>query len=97
MPGKDFLALMLKAGFHRVALRRYTGFKSSPYTEGALFYGEKLYARPGPGRHRFPGRTGGGPPDRRGLQTRRDLKAEIARPGGRGAFLLSERYCSEQL
>ena len=42
MPGKDFLALMLKAGFHRVALRRYTGFKSSPYTEGALFYGEKL-------------------------------------------------------
>jgi hypothetical protein len=21
---------------------RYTGFKSSPYTEGALFYGEKL-------------------------------------------------------
>ena len=39
MPGKDFLALMLKAGFHRVALRRYTGFKSSPYTEGALFYG----------------------------------------------------------
>ena len=23
-------------------LVRYTGFKSSPYTEGALFYGEKL-------------------------------------------------------
>jgi hypothetical protein len=44
MPGKDFLALLLKAGFHRVALRRYTGFKSSPYTEGALFYGEKLVA-----------------------------------------------------
>ena len=44
MPGKDFLALMLQAGFHRVALRRYTGFKSSPYTEGALFYGEKLVA-----------------------------------------------------
>ena len=42
MPGKDFLALMLKAGFHRVKLVRYTGFKSSPYTEGALFYGEKL-------------------------------------------------------
>ena len=42
MPGKDFLALMLKAGFHRVSLIRYTGFKSSPYTEGALFYGEKL-------------------------------------------------------
>ncbi|HZK14100.1 MAG TPA: hypothetical protein VFC55_06255 [Desulfobaccales bacterium] len=44
MPGKDFLALMIQAGFHRVALRRYTGFKSSPYTEGALFYGEKLAA-----------------------------------------------------
>jgi len=42
MPGKDFLALMLKAGFHRVGLRSYTGFKSSPYTEGALFYAEKL-------------------------------------------------------
>jgi len=22
-------------------MERYTGFKSSPYTEGALFYGEK--------------------------------------------------------
>ena len=44
MPGKDFLAILLKVGFHRVALRRYTGFKSSPYTEGALFYGEKLAA-----------------------------------------------------
>jgi hypothetical protein len=44
MPGKDFLVLMLKAGFHRVALRRYTGFKSSPYTEGALFFAEKLVA-----------------------------------------------------
>jgi hypothetical protein len=33
---------MLKAGFHRAGLSRYTGFKSSPYTEGALFYGEKL-------------------------------------------------------
>jgi hypothetical protein len=32
---------MVKAGFHRVGLMRYTGFKSSPYTEGALFYGEK--------------------------------------------------------
>jgi hypothetical protein len=48
MPGKDFLALMLMAGFHRVALRRYTGFKSSPYTEGALFFGEK----PAPGQTR---------------------------------------------
>ena len=41
MPGKDFLALMLKAGFHRASLKSYTGFNSSPYTEGALFYGEK--------------------------------------------------------
>jgi hypothetical protein len=35
---------MLKVGFHRAGLIRYTGFKSSPYTEGALFYGEKLAA-----------------------------------------------------
>jgi hypothetical protein len=33
---------MLQAGFHRAKLAGYTGFKSSPYTEGALFYGEKL-------------------------------------------------------
>jgi hypothetical protein len=33
---------MLKTGFHRASLTAYTGFKSSPYTEGALFYGEKL-------------------------------------------------------
>jgi hypothetical protein len=33
---------MLKTGFHRVRLAHYTGFRSSPYTEGALFYGEKL-------------------------------------------------------
>ena len=33
---------MLRAGFHRVGLDRYTGFKTSPFTEGALFYGEKL-------------------------------------------------------
>jgi hypothetical protein len=33
---------LLKAGFHRAKLAGYTGFKSSPYTEGALFYGEKL-------------------------------------------------------
>ena len=32
---------MLQAGFHRASLKSYTGFKSSPYTEGALFYGEK--------------------------------------------------------
>jgi hypothetical protein len=32
---------MLKVGFHRASLVIYTGFKSSPYTEGALFYGEK--------------------------------------------------------
>jgi hypothetical protein len=36
--------MLLQAGFHRAALRRYTGFKSSPYTEGALFYGEKAVA-----------------------------------------------------
>ena len=33
---------MLQVGFHRAGLLRYTGFKSSAYTEGALFYGEKL-------------------------------------------------------
>jgi hypothetical protein len=33
---------MLKVGFHRAALKGFTGFKSSPYTEGALFYGERL-------------------------------------------------------
>jgi hypothetical protein len=32
---------MLKVGFHRASLDRYTGFKSAPETEGALFYGEK--------------------------------------------------------
>jgi hypothetical protein len=32
----------LKVGFHRAGMDSYTGFKSSPYTEGALFYGEKL-------------------------------------------------------
>ena len=42
MPGKDFLALLLKVGFNRAGLVNYTGFKSSPYTEGALFLGEKL-------------------------------------------------------
>ena len=34
--------MLLKARFHRAGMDRYTGFKSSPYTEGALFYGEKL-------------------------------------------------------
>jgi len=38
----DFLALLMKVGFHRAGLAGYTGFKSSPYTEGALFYGERL-------------------------------------------------------
>jgi hypothetical protein len=33
---------MIKAGFHRASLKAFTGFKTSPYTEGALFYGEKL-------------------------------------------------------
>ncbi len=35
---------MLKVGFHPAVLIGYTGFKSSPYTEGALFSGEKLAA-----------------------------------------------------
>ena len=34
--------MLLKVGFHRAGLINYTGFKSSPYTEGALFLGEKL-------------------------------------------------------
>jgi hypothetical protein len=34
---------MLQTGFHRAALRSYTGFKTSPQTEGALFYGEKPF------------------------------------------------------
>ena len=42
---------MLKAGFHRAGLDRYTGFKSSPYTEGALFYGERLIDLKAAGRH----------------------------------------------
>lgn len=37
----DFLALLKKAGFPSAELVRLTGFKSSPYTEGALIYGEK--------------------------------------------------------
>ncbi len=36
---------MLKVGFHRAGMDRYTGFKSSPYTEGALFYGENPMAQ----------------------------------------------------
>jgi hypothetical protein len=36
---------MLQTGFTRASLTGYTGFKSSPYTEGALFYGEKLVDR----------------------------------------------------
>jgi len=32
-------------GFHRASLDRFTGFKSSPYTEGALYYGEKPVAQ----------------------------------------------------
>lgn len=41
MPGMDFLALLKKAGFQAANLVKLTGFKSSPYTEGALFYAEK--------------------------------------------------------
>jgi hypothetical protein len=36
--------MLLEVGFHRAALCCFTGCKSSPYTEGALFYGEKLVA-----------------------------------------------------
>ncbi len=32
-------------GFHRAGLDRFTGFKSSAYTEGALFYGERPRAQ----------------------------------------------------
>ena len=32
----------MKVGFNRAGLVNFTGFKSSPYTEGALFLGEKL-------------------------------------------------------
>jgi hypothetical protein len=45
MPGKDFLGILLKLGFDRAVLKQHTGFKSSPYTEGALFYGEKAGER----------------------------------------------------
>jgi len=34
---------MLKVGFHRASLKSYTGFKTAPQTEGALFYGEKPF------------------------------------------------------
>jgi hypothetical protein len=33
--------LLNKVGFLQADFLRRTGFKSSPYTEGALFYGEK--------------------------------------------------------
>jgi len=32
---------MAKAGFQDARLHSYTGFKSSPYTEGAIFFAEK--------------------------------------------------------
>jgi hypothetical protein len=38
----DFLALLQQAGFKQARLVKHTGFKSSPFTEGALFYAEKL-------------------------------------------------------
>jgi len=37
----DFLALFRKIGFKSAKFVKLTGFKSSPYTEGALFYAEK--------------------------------------------------------
>ena len=53
----DFLALIRDAGFSKAALVKYTGFKSSPYTEWALFYGEKLAGEP-----QKEAETGGGAP-----------------------------------
>lgn len=41
MPGMDFLALLKKAGFQAAEFVKLTGFKSSPYTAGALFFAEK--------------------------------------------------------
>jgi hypothetical protein len=32
---------MERVGFQNPELRSYTGFKSSPYTEGAIFYAQK--------------------------------------------------------
>jgi len=41
LPGEALPALLAAVGFQGVKLAGYTGLKSSPYTEGALFYGEK--------------------------------------------------------
>ncbi len=45
MPEKEFLEILVKLGFTRASMERRTGFKSSPYTEGALFFGEKAGER----------------------------------------------------
>jgi len=37
----EFLDLLERTGFSKVKLQGYTGFKSSPFTEGALFLAEK--------------------------------------------------------
>lgn len=58
MPGEALLALFEKIGFQRLKLAGYTGMKSSPYTEGALLYGEK----PGLGLHLDMARPGPEPP-----------------------------------
>jgi len=67
MPGEALLALLEKAGFQPVKLAGYTGMKSSPYTEGALFSaakpgldlsreaGESSAARPEPAASPQPG------------------------------------------
>jgi hypothetical protein len=41
LPGRDFLALLTDVGFSGATLTGFTGFKTSPYTEGALFMAEK--------------------------------------------------------
>jgi hypothetical protein len=45
--------LLQKTGFQRVKLAGYTGMKSSPHTEGALFSAEK----PGLSRSEEPGKS----------------------------------------
>jgi hypothetical protein len=41
MPGKDFLAMLKKAGFRQAELVAETGFNSSPVTKGVLFRAQK--------------------------------------------------------
>ena len=41
VPGKDFLAILEKVGFHNVELIGETGFNSTPKTKGVLLGAEK--------------------------------------------------------